>query len=101
MMTSTIDLETIRRVTELFKILSDKTRFSILALLKDKEMNVTEIAEALNMEQSAVSHQLTILKRARLVKSRREKRSKYYRPDDAHVYEIIQQVIDHVNEERG
>ncbi|HEY8436719.1 MAG TPA: metalloregulator ArsR/SmtB family transcription factor [Haloplasmataceae bacterium] len=93
-----LDQGTIERITDLFKVLSDTTRVSILALLKDQELSVTEIAEALGMEQSAVSHQLAILKNARLVTFRREKRSKYYRPDDAHIYEIIQQVIDHVNE---
>lgn len=93
-----LDQGTIERITDLFKVLSDTTRVSILALLKDQELSVTEIAEALGMEQSAVSHQLAILKNARLVTFRREKRSKYYRPDDSHIYEIIQQVIDHVNE---
>lgn len=93
-----LDQGTIERITDLFKVLSDTTRVSILALLKDQELSVTQIAEALGMEQSAVSHQLAILKNARLVTFRREKRSKYYRPDDAHIYEIIQQVIDHVNE---
>ena len=93
-----LDQGTIERITDLFKVLSDTTRVSILALWKDQELSVTQIAEALGMEQSAVSHQLAILKNARLVTFRREKRSKYYRPDDAHIYEIIQQVIDHVNE---
>lgn len=98
METKWIDVEMIERVTDLFKVLSDQTRVSILVLLKDNELNVSQIAETLGMEQSAVSHQLAILKNARLVTYRRDKRSKYYRPDDDHVYELFKQVIDHVNE---
>lgn len=94
-----LDLKTINRTTKLFKVLGDNTRVSILLLLKDNEMNVSEICEALDMEQSAVSHQLKKLEMTHLVKSRREKRSNYYSLDDEHVYYIIQQVIDHVNEE--
>lgn len=91
--------QTIASTIKLFKMLSDKTRLSILLLIKEKEMNVSEISHALNMEQSAVSHQLGALRSARLVKSRREKRSIYYTPDDQHVYDILNQVIDHALEE--
>ena len=88
----------ITETIHLFKILSDKTRLSIILLVKEKEMNVSEISQALNMEQSAVSHQLSVLREARLVKSRREKRSVFYSPDDHHIYDILNQMIDHVLE---
>lgn len=89
----------IDQTVDLFKVLSDKTRLSIILLVKEKEMNVSEISQALNMEQSAVSHQLSVLRKARLLKGRREKRSVFYSPDDQHVYDILNQVIEHVLEE--
>lgn len=98
-MTERLDAERIAKITQFFKLLGDKTRLSIVLLVKEKEMNVSEISEALGMEQSAVSHQLATLKKARLVKGRREKRSIYYSPDDDHVYQILDQVIEHIIEE--
>lgn len=91
--------KTIAKSIQFFKMLSDKTRLSILLLIKETEMNVSEISKTLNMEQSAVSHQLGVLRSERLVKSRREKRSVYYSPDDQHVYDILNQVIDHALED--
>jgi len=91
--------QTIDKSLRLFKMLSDKTRLSILLLIKENEMNVSEISKALAMEQSAVSHQLGVLRAERLVKRRRDKRSVYYSPDDQHVYDILNQVIDHALED--
>ena len=69
-----IDIESVLiDVSELFKVLGDSTRIRILHLLRQKEKNVTEIAEELNMNQSAISHQLRILKNSKLVKSPRGK----------------------------
>ncbi len=76
--TSTLNSETIKKVSEIFKVLSDPTRITILSLLDGKELNVGTIAEQLQMEQSAVSHQLRLLKVARLIKARREGKSMYY-----------------------
>ncbi len=70
-MAKKIEDETIQQATKIFKLLGDNTRFRILYLLQDKEWNVNAIATELQMEQSAVSHQLKKLKEARLVKSRR------------------------------
>ena len=89
---------TLYDVAELFKNFSDSTRIRILYKLFDKELSVSEICELLNMNQSAISHQLRILKNAKLVKNRREGKTVYYSLDDDHVYNIISQGIEHVEE---
>lgn len=96
--TSTLNSETIKKVSEIFKVLSDPTRIAILSLLDGKELNVGTIAEQLQMEQSAVSHQLRLLKVARLIKARREGKNMYYSQMDEHVYKVLQQVIEHAQE---
>lgn len=93
-----IDENTLYDVAELFKNFSDSTRIRILYSLFGKELSVTEIAEALNMNQSAISHQLRILKNSKLVKNRREGKTIFYSLDDDHVYNIISQGIEHVEE---
>lgn len=85
-------------VAELFKNFSDSTRIRILHCLIEKERNVTEISELLNINQSAISHQLRILKNAKLIKNRRDGKSIYYSLDDDHVYNIIEQGIEHIQE---
>lgn len=95
-----IDYETIENAAVLFKALSDSTRLTIVYQLSLKEMNVNTIAHALGMEQSTVSHQLKTLKAARLVKSRREGKTRIYSISDDHVQELISQVISHVQEKR-
>ena len=94
-----IDENTLYDVAELFKNFSDSTRIRILYSLFDKELSVTEITEALNMNQSAISHQLRILKNSKLVKNRREGKTIFYSLDDDHVYNIISQGIEHVEED--
>ena len=89
---------TLYDVAELFKNFSDSTRIRILYTLFDKELSVSEICELLSMNQSAISHQLRILKNAKLVKNRREGKTIYYSLDDDHVYNIISQGIEHVEE---
>ena len=93
-----MDENTLYDVAELFKNFSDSTRIRILYSLFGKELSVTEIAEALNMNQSAISHQLRILKNSKLVKNRREGKTIFYSLDDDHVYNIISQGIEHVEE---
>lgn len=88
----------IQVISKFFKVISDSTRLSILYLLKEKERNVSEIVEALGMEQSAVSHQLRILKDSRLVRSHREGKSMIYQLDDEHIFDILDQVHIHINE---
>lgn len=85
-------------VAELFKIFSDSTRIRILYSLYDSEKNVTQISNILNMNQSAISHQLRILKSNKLVKSKRKGKTILYSLDDDHIYNIINQGIEHINE---
>jgi len=84
---------------DLFKVFSDSTRIKILYFLYDqKEKSVNEIANNLNMNQSAISHQLKILKNSKLIKNRRDGKTIYYSLADKHVYNIIDQGIEHVIE---
>lgn len=92
------DMETTENLAEVFKVFGDPTRIRILWVLFDKELCVYDIAEALQMSQSAISHQLRLLKQARLVKARREQRHIFYSLDDEHVKKIIEQVMIHLLE---
>lgn len=90
--------EILYELAELFKVFGDSTRIRILYVLFENELCVGDIAELLNMSQSSVSHQLRILKDAKLVKFRREGKSIYYALDDDHVYHIIEMGMEHVEE---
>ena len=92
------DEERLYDLAELFKVFGDSTRIRILYVLFESEMCVCDIAEVLNMTQSAISHQLRVLKQARLVRSRREGKQSYYFLADDHVRTIIGQGMDHVTE---
>ena len=85
-------------LAELFKVFGDSTRVKILYDLFDGEKSVTEISEDLDMNQSAISHQLKILKQAKLVSSRREGKSVFYSLADEHVRTIIDQGREHIEE---
>lgn len=85
-------------LAELFKVFGDTTRIKILYVLFKSEMCVCDIADALGMTQSAISHQLKVLKQARLVKSRREGKSIIYSLADGHVSAIIAQGQEHIEE---
>lgn len=85
-------------LAELFKVFGDSTRIRILFQLFEAEVNVGDLSEALNMNQSAVSHQLKVLKQAKLVKSRREGKSIYYSLADEHVHTIIAMGLEHIEE---
>jgi len=85
-------------LAELFRIFGDTTRIKILYVLFESDMCVCDIAELLNMTQSAISHQLRILKASKLVKNRREGKSVIYSLADSHVRHIIDQGIEHINE---
>ena len=82
----------------LFKVFGDTTRIRILYVLFESEMCVCDIAEILNMTQSAISHQLRALKQARLVRNRRAGKQIYYSLADDHVRTIIGQGMDHITE---
>jgi ArsR family transcriptional regulator len=90
--------ETLQSAAEVFKVFGDGTRVRILAALSEGEMCVCCLSDLLGMEQSAVSHQLRILKSARLVKNRREGRQIYYSLDDVHIASILNAGISHVEE---
>lgn len=85
-------------LAELFKVFGDSTRIRILYVLFEAEVCVCDLAEALNMTQSAISHQLKILKQSKLVKSRREGKSVFYSLADGHVRTIIAQGREHIEE---
>ena len=85
-------------LAELFKMFADSTRIKILYDLFDGEKNVTEICEDIEMNQSAVSHQLRALKTGNLVKSRRDGKAIYYSLDDDHVKTIIAMGKEHIEE---
>ena len=85
-------------LAELFKVFGDTTRIKILCSLFESEMCVCDIAALLGMNQSAISHQLRVLKQARLVKYRKEGKVVYYSLDDEHVKQIFDQGLVHVNE---
>ena len=85
-------------LAELFKVFGDSTRIRILFVLFEEEVCVCDLAEALQMTQSAISHQLKILKQNKLVKGRREGKSVIYSLADDHVRTIIAQGLQHIGE---
>ena len=85
-------------LAELFKIFGDTTRIKILYVLFESEMCVCDLAQILNMTQSAISHQLRALKQSKLVKYRREGKTVFYSLADSHVRTIIDQGMEHVEE---
>ena len=90
--------EALYDLAELFKVFGDTTRIKILCALFESEMCVCDIAALLCMNQSAISHQLRVLKQARLVKYRKDGKAVYYSLDDDHVKQIFDQGLVHVNE---
>ena len=95
------DEERLYDLAELFKVFGDTTRIRILYVLFESETCVCDIAELLNMTQSAISHQLRILKQAHLVRNRREGKTVYYFLDDDHVRTVIGQGMEHIEEKHG
>lgn len=93
-----INQKQIDEMSQIFKIIADPTRLSILLLLKRQPMMVKDIAEALGVEQSALSHQLAKLKKARLVTFERQGKSNIYDLDDSHVFDILEQMLSHSQE---
>ena len=86
-------------LADVFKMFSDSTRLKILYALSIHEMCVCDLVELLNMGQSAISHQLRLLRTSKLVKARREKKSVFYSLDDRHVEDIIRIGYEHILEE--
>lgn len=92
------DDTTLCELAEFFRVFGDSTRIRILYALSRAEMCVCDIAELLGVSQSAVSHQLQILRSSRLVKYRREGKTVFYSLNDEHIFSIIGQGIEHIKE---
>ena len=90
--------ETMEHIAELFKGFADPTRVHILSLLAQKDLCVTDIAEMVEVSQSAISHQLRILKQMQLIKFRREGKNILYSLADDHVKTILEMGLEHVLE---
>jgi DNA-binding transcriptional ArsR family regulator len=90
--------ETILGMTETFKILSDPTRLKIVLALSEQELCVYDIAELLGVTESAVSHQLRLLRALRMVKLRKDGKLVFYSLDDEHVEDLIQEARRHLEE---
>lgn len=90
--------ETLYDLAELFKIFGDSTRVKILYALLESELCVCDLAKLMEVTQSAVSHQLRVLKGSKLVKFRREGKTVYYSLADEHVSRILSQGMEHIQE---
>ena len=91
--------DTLTRLADLFKVFGDGTRIRILYALYEQEICVCDLAQLLGMTQSAVSHQLRVLKTARLIRSRREGKTVFYALADDHVSTLLRQATEHIHEE--
>ena len=92
------DDEVLYELADLFRVFGDSTRIKILYALHDNELRVQDIASAVQLSQSAVSHQLRVLKDSKLVRFRREGKTVYYALDDDHVRSILSLGMDHIEE---
>ena len=93
-----IDEDVIFDMAELFKVFGDSTRMKIISALLQDELCVGEIAEITNSTQSAISHQLRVLKQAKLVKFKKIGKTVYYSLDDDHIYQIYKLVKEYIEE---
>jgi len=94
-----LDEEISQQLAHTFKALSDPTRVRMIAALSRSELCVHELSSALEMSQSAVSHQLRTLRNMRLVKFRKEGRHVYYALDDAHIHDLFELSLEHIQHE--
>ena len=93
-----MEVEYLEKLAEFFKVFGDRTRLNILKLLLEKELNVTEISEKLDMNSSAISYQLRVLRAANLVKTRKDGKEVFYMLSDDHVKKIYEVGLEHVME---
>ena len=98
---SQITARDVEGLTGIFRVLGDPTRVRILDVLSSAELCVGEIADRIGLSESAVSHQLRLLRGARIVRSRREGRMMFYALDDDHVLSLFRQGLRHVQEGAG
>ncbi len=92
------DEELLKDLADFYKVFGDATRIKILYVLLESEVCVCDLAELLGMTQSAISHQLRILKQMKLVKNRRDGKTVYYSLADGHIQSIISQGMEHIQE---
>lgn len=90
-------LQTVEKTAQLFKALGDGTRMKIICLLGECELCVCDIAYSLNMEQSAISHQLKVLRENRILKSRKDGKTVYYSLNDEHICDIVNKALLHMS----
>ena len=91
-----INEETLYDVAELFKAFADTTRIKIISVLKEEELCVGAISELINVSQSAVSHQLRVLKNSKIVKHKRVGKQMFYSLDDEHIQKIYDMGLEHI-----
>lgn len=96
-----LSTEKAQRMAELFGVLADPSRLKLLSALVNQELCVCDLAAIINMSESAVSHQLRVLRTLRLVSYRKTGRNVYYRFADAHVINLYREVAEHVDEEKS
>ena len=92
------DEKSLYNLADFFKVLGDLTRVKILYVISKSEICVCDIAKTLNMTQSAISHQLRVLKQSKLVKSRRVGKTIFYSLDDDHIIDVFNKGLEHVKE---
>lgn len=95
---STIDRETFSTLSEMFKLFADETRLRIICAILNTELCVCDLCELLKLNQSAVSHQLQLLRNSKLVKYRKEGKQVFYSLKDEHIESIIKIAIAHITE---
>ncbi|MQS52122.1 ArsR/SmtB family transcription factor [Companilactobacillus mishanensis] len=92
-----IDSKLLDESEKIMKMLSNPVRFQMLNLLEQQQMSVSELTNVLDLEQSAVSHQLALLREYQLVSATREGKSNYYQLDDPHILDVINETLEHAD----